>query len=209
MVDSRALRTNTPPSLHKMQKFVYKPLLPVLKLIMGPTLRTAAPAGVDVVELTLNPKYKAKRGYYTLLEEDESSPDSQNREKQSKLWAQTPIWAKITENNTALQDGVRVQRWYLMPRSSTSARISLVLVSPWPPHMVATRFSQWILIHRVISTSQRFQLSCFQCLEKRSSTFCIGQFFHHVIQTALSSLLASLQPHPVNLFQFAKRTTEE
>lgn len=110
MVDSRALRTNTPPSLHKMQKFVYKPLLPVLKLIMGPTLRTAAPAGVDVVELTLNPKYKAKRGYYTLLEEDESSPDSQNREKQSKLWAQTLIWAKITENNTALQDGVRVQR---------------------------------------------------------------------------------------------------
>ncbi|KID95484.1 NAD(P)-binding domain protein, partial [Metarhizium majus ARSEF 297] len=110
MVDSRALRTNTPPSLHKMQKFVYKPLLPVLKLIMGPTLRTAAPTGVDVVELTLSPKYKAKRGFYTLLKEDESSPDSQNREKESKLWAQTLIWANITENNTALQDGVRVQR---------------------------------------------------------------------------------------------------
>ncbi|KAG6358123.1 hypothetical protein INS49_014007 [Diaporthe citri] len=37
LVDSRALRSNTPRSMSLMQTFVYKPLLPVLKLSMGPT----------------------------------------------------------------------------------------------------------------------------------------------------------------------------
>lgn len=86
-----------------MQTFVYKPLLPVLRLAMGPTLRTAEPAGVDVVELTLNPKFAGKRAFFTLLQEDVSSPDSRDEAKQSCLWAQTLIWAKITRENTALQ----------------------------------------------------------------------------------------------------------
>lgn len=102
MVDSRALRTNTPPSLHKMQTFVYKPLLPILRLAMGPTLRTAAPAGVDVVDLTLSPEYAGKRGFYTMLQEDESSPDSRDVERQSRLWKQTLLWAKITQDRTVL-----------------------------------------------------------------------------------------------------------
>jgi NAD(P)-dependent dehydrogenase (short-subunit alcohol dehydrogenase family) len=102
MVDSRALRTNTPSSLHKMQKFVYKPLLPLLRLAMGPTLRTATAAGPDVVELTLSPQYAGQRGFYTLLQKDESSPDSQNESIQSRLWAQTLEWARISSENTAL-----------------------------------------------------------------------------------------------------------
>jgi NAD(P)-dependent dehydrogenase (short-subunit alcohol dehydrogenase family) len=103
MVDSRALHTNTPSSLHKMQKFVYKPLLPVLRLAMGPTLRTAAPAGVDVVELTLNPQYSSQRGFFTMLQKDESSPDSQDEAIQARLWAQTLEWARVSKENTALQ----------------------------------------------------------------------------------------------------------
>ncbi|OAQ59573.1 short-chain dehydrogenase [Pochonia chlamydosporia 170] len=103
MVDSRALRTNTPPSLHKMQTFVYRPLLPILRLIMGPTLRTAAPAGADVVDLTLSPEYAGKRGFFTLLQDDESSPDSRDEEKQARLWKQTLLWAKVTKDSTVLQ----------------------------------------------------------------------------------------------------------
>lgn len=86
-----------------MQKFVYKPLLPLLKVAFGPTLRTAAPAGADVAELALNDKYAGERGFYTLLNKDESSPDSQDKEKQSILWAQTLLWAKISSDNTKLQ----------------------------------------------------------------------------------------------------------
>ncbi|KAL9062527.1 MAG: hypothetical protein Q9157_008842 [Trypethelium eluteriae] len=103
LVDSRALRSNTPVSMARLQKFVLKPLLPLLKLLMGPTLRTAAPAGVDVVELSLNPIYLGKRGFFTLLQEDQSSPDSRDERKQQRLWNKTLEWAKITKENTALQ----------------------------------------------------------------------------------------------------------
>lgn len=103
MVDSRALRTNTPSSMHTRQKFFYKPLLPLLRLPMGHTLRTATPAGIDVLELALGPNYAGEQGFLTLLDKDESSPESQDEGKQSKIWAQTLAWAKITGENTALQ----------------------------------------------------------------------------------------------------------
>ncbi|KAI9692038.1 MAG: hypothetical protein M1820_009573 [Bogoriella megaspora] len=102
LVDSRALRSNTPTSMARMQTFVYKPLLPLLRILMGPTLRTAAPAAVDVVELALNPAYKGQRGFYTLLEKDQSSPESRNREKQKRLWDKTLEWAKISKEDTVL-----------------------------------------------------------------------------------------------------------
>ncbi|RYP05671.1 hypothetical protein DL764_003641 [Monosporascus ibericus] len=104
MVDSRALRTNTPQSLHRMQKFVYKPLLPLLRL-MDPTLRTAAPAGVDVIEVAINPAYSGERGFFTVLKKDQSAPESNDKAKQESLWAQTLVWGHITKGNTALQAG--------------------------------------------------------------------------------------------------------
>ena len=104
MVDSRALSTNTPTSLQYAQMLVYKPLLPVLRLIMGPTLRTAAPCGVDVVELTLNPDFSGERGFYTLREKDVSSPDSQDMEKQEALWSETLKWVGITKDDTSLEN---------------------------------------------------------------------------------------------------------
>ncbi|KAF1954083.1 hypothetical protein CC80DRAFT_506511 [Byssothecium circinans] len=67
LVDSRALTSNTPASLHRMQRFVFKPLLPLLKMSMGPTLRTAQPAGIDVVELAVNPRFADKRGFFNVV----------------------------------------------------------------------------------------------------------------------------------------------
>ncbi len=105
MVDSRALRSNTPTSMHKIQKFLYKPLLPLLRLT-DPTLRTAAPAGIDVIEVALSPAYSGERGFFTLLKKDQSSPKSTDETKQAKLWDQTLVWANINKNNTVLQLGL-------------------------------------------------------------------------------------------------------
>lgn len=102
MIDSRCLRTNTPESLAQLQQSLLATPLTDLQCQMGPTVRTAEPASADVVELALNPAYRGKCGFYTLLREDKSSPDSQNEEKQIKLWDKTLEWARITETNTAL-----------------------------------------------------------------------------------------------------------
>lgn len=49
LVNSDALTTNIPKTLGRSQRFIYKPLLPLLKLMMGPTLCIATPACIDVV----------------------------------------------------------------------------------------------------------------------------------------------------------------
>lgn len=103
LVDSRALRTNTPRSLVLTQAWVYQPLLPLLRLAMDPTLRTAAPAGHNVAELALGDRYAGARGFYTLLAPGESSPESRDARKQAGLWAQTLVWAGIDQANTALR----------------------------------------------------------------------------------------------------------
>lgn len=89
--------------MRMLQRFILKPLLPVLKISMGKTYRTSVPAGVDVMELAVNPEYTGKRGFFTLLKEDKSSPDSQDETKQEALWKKTLEWAKITSANTALE----------------------------------------------------------------------------------------------------------
>ncbi|KAI1133246.1 NAD(P)-binding protein [Nemania abortiva] len=101
MVDSRALRRNTPISLQRKQTFLFKPLQPLLNL-MDSTLRTTAPAAVDVVDLALNHTYAGQRGFYTLLRKDESSPESMDETKQELIWHNTLEWARITPGNTAL-----------------------------------------------------------------------------------------------------------
>lgn len=100
--DSRGLTRDTPQSLHRLQKYFLKPLLPVLRLTQ-PTLRTSAEGGHDIVELAANPIYAGEQGFFTLLKKDDSSPESQNETKQQMLWARTLQWAKITKDNTVLQ----------------------------------------------------------------------------------------------------------
>ncbi|KAI1776757.1 NAD(P)-binding protein [Hypoxylon cercidicola] len=104
LVDSRALRSNTPQALHRMQRFIYKPLLPLLRFADS-TLRTAAPAGTDVIEVAVSPKYLGESGFFTLLKKDQSSPESNDEAKQASLWAQTLIWTNIGKFDTALQPG--------------------------------------------------------------------------------------------------------
>ncbi|KAI9784388.1 MAG: hypothetical protein M1816_000859 [Peltula sp. TS41687] len=102
LTDSRALRTNTPQMLVYMSKFVMQPLRPLLRL-KDPTMRTAAEAGVDVVDLAMNRAFPGERGYFTLLKRDISSPESRDEKKQRKLWVKSAEWARITRENTALE----------------------------------------------------------------------------------------------------------
>ncbi len=66
-------------------------------------MRTAAEAGADVVELAMNKACPKERGYFTLLEKDESSPESNDEEKQRKLWVKSAEWAKISGKDTSLK----------------------------------------------------------------------------------------------------------
>ena len=99
--DSRALRTNTPPMLYYMSKFIIQPLRFLLRF-MDPTMRNAAKAGVDVADLATNNVHPGDRGYFTLLEKDISAPDSMDEETQQKLWVKSMEWARITRKDTAL-----------------------------------------------------------------------------------------------------------
>jgi hypothetical protein len=85
-----------------MQKLVLQPLGPLFHLLTS-TMRTSAKAGADVVELALNPKYEGERGFFTLLQKDESSPESRDKSKQHKLWIKSVEWAGITNDNTAMR----------------------------------------------------------------------------------------------------------
>ncbi|KAI1499595.1 short-chain dehydrogenase/reductase-like protein sdr [Biscogniauxia marginata] len=105
LVDSRALRTNTPQFLHYVQKLVLQPLRPFLRL-KDPSMRTAADAAADVTALVLNQAKTGERGYFKLLNKESSSKASLDETKQEKVWEKTAEWAKITKENTALKSGI-------------------------------------------------------------------------------------------------------
>ena len=99
--DSRALRTNTPWMLFYMSKLIIRPLRFLLRF-MDPTMRVAAEAGVDVVDLATNKAHPGDRGYFTLLKKDISAPNSMDEEKQQNLWVKSMEWARISRKDTAL-----------------------------------------------------------------------------------------------------------
>ncbi|KAI1113086.1 hypothetical protein F5Y14DRAFT_462786 [Nemania sp. NC0429] len=103
--DSRAFTTNTPSSVVNMQKYVLRPFSPLCRLLGIKTFRTSALVAVDVVQLALSTAHPGARGYFTLLNEDETAPQSLEPEVQQRVWAQSAVWAKITKENTALQAG--------------------------------------------------------------------------------------------------------
>ncbi|GAQ38839.1 hypothetical protein AtubIFM55763_002404 [Aspergillus tubingensis] len=100
--DSRALRTNTPLILRIISRLIIQPLRPLLRLL-DPTMRTATEAGEDVVELAVGEKYAGEAGYFTLLKKDESSPESQDGERQEKIWKKTLEWAQVSPKDTVLK----------------------------------------------------------------------------------------------------------
>ncbi|KAI4224936.1 MAG: hypothetical protein L6R36_004295 [Xanthoria steineri] len=99
--DSRALRTNCPPMLVFMSRFVFQPLRPLLRF-MDPTMRTSAEASVDVVDLAVRAVHPQDRGYFTMLKHDDSAPESMELRTQQSLWKKTLEWARITQENTVL-----------------------------------------------------------------------------------------------------------
>ncbi|KAI1378854.1 putative short-chain dehydrogenase [Hypoxylon crocopeplum] len=101
--DSRAFTTNTPNSIQFMQKFVMKPLMPLIRRFADPTFRPSSEAGRDIIELGMGKADDGERGYYTLLEKDEPDPSALDTEKQQKIWTKSVEWAKINKDNTALK----------------------------------------------------------------------------------------------------------
>jgi NAD(P)-dependent dehydrogenase (short-subunit alcohol dehydrogenase family) len=100
--DSRALRVNTPTSVRILSRVIIQPLRPLLKALADPTMRTAGDAALDVVELAVGDNHLHAEGYFTMLKQDTSSPDSLAEEKQEALWRKTLEWANLTEGDTVL-----------------------------------------------------------------------------------------------------------
>jgi len=71
--------------------------------LRDPTLRSCSEAGVDVIELATGKAGPGERGHFTLLKKDQSSAESNDKTKQDKLWKKSAEWAKITQENSALQ----------------------------------------------------------------------------------------------------------
>ena len=62
--DSRALCSNTPTSLWIMSRVIIKPLSPLLRMMVDPTMRSAKDAGVDVIDLAVGKDYAHAEGYF-------------------------------------------------------------------------------------------------------------------------------------------------
>lgn len=99
--DSRALRVNTPLMVQYLSKIVIRPLRPLIRLI-DPTVRTSADAGRDVARLATNEASPDERGYFTLLEKCDSSPDSLDEKKQDEVWRRSAQWVGVADGDTAL-----------------------------------------------------------------------------------------------------------
>ncbi|KAI1824341.1 NAD(P)-binding protein [Xylaria intraflava] len=102
LIDSRALRVNTPKLLCYIQKFVLRPLLPLVQL-SDPTARLVSAAAADVIDLAVSEKFASASGFYTLLSKDVSSPESMNEDKQRALWTKSIEWAHIDNDEIVLK----------------------------------------------------------------------------------------------------------
>jgi hypothetical protein len=72
------------------------PLNFLLRRLVDPTWRTCSEAGVDMVELSVNPKHSnGERGYYTLLKRDQPDDIVRNEQAQERVWKQTAKWTGI------------------------------------------------------------------------------------------------------------------
>ncbi|KAI1254407.1 hypothetical protein MGN70_003809 [Eutypa lata] len=104
--DSRVFTSNTPRSVKLQQKFIMKPFMSVIHRLVDPTFRSAAEAGVELAELAVDKARPGERGYFTLLEKDESDPITMDEDVQKRVWQKSLEWAKITKDNTALKEAV-------------------------------------------------------------------------------------------------------
>ena len=83
--------------------FLIRVLRALLHYFVDPTMRTAAMAGVDVIDLATNKAHSGERGYFTLLKKDVSSPESQDQTKQQRLWEKSLVWTGISSQDTVVR----------------------------------------------------------------------------------------------------------
>jgi hypothetical protein len=88
-------------TLSLMQRLVMQPLRPLLRL-SNPSMRTAAAAGPDLIELATGKAHPGERGYFIHLDKAATSTESQDMATQDRLWATTVEWARITADKTSL-----------------------------------------------------------------------------------------------------------
>ncbi len=67
-----------------MSILVIRPLRLLLRL-MDSTMRTVAKAGAGVVNFATSKAYPGERGYFTLLEKGDSSPESMDEGEEAKV----------------------------------------------------------------------------------------------------------------------------
>jgi hypothetical protein len=85
-------------SLRILSNIVIQPFRPILRFF-DPTMRTVAVAAADIVKLATNEASPDERGYFSLLEKEDSSPDSLNRESQEQLWRKTLEWTGLVNSS--------------------------------------------------------------------------------------------------------------
>ncbi|KAL7629524.1 hypothetical protein AAE478_001045 [Parahypoxylon ruwenzoriense] len=102
LVDSRMFQKNTSAMLSLLMRYAVRALLPLLRY-RNSQMRIGAESAGDAIELALGNVHPGERGYFELLEKDQSSPESRDEAKQESLWAKSAEWARINKDNTALR----------------------------------------------------------------------------------------------------------
>ena len=84
-----------------MSKYVIRPFRPLLRFA-DPTMRTSSEAGTDIAKLAVNEASPGARGFFTMLKEDTSSPDSLNVKTQEDIWEKTFEWAIVSKQSAGV-----------------------------------------------------------------------------------------------------------
>ncbi|TGO65680.1 hypothetical protein BOTNAR_0075g00300 [Botryotinia narcissicola] len=103
LTDSRCMSSGVPSAWWFLMRGVLGPLQPLLKYLV-PTLRNTKVAAADLIDISVGKEHRGSSGYYVMLNKDESSPESQDEEKQLRLWKKSMEWIKLNQNQTPLQE---------------------------------------------------------------------------------------------------------
>ncbi|TGO37779.1 hypothetical protein BHYA_0089g00180 [Botrytis hyacinthi] len=103
LIDSRCMSSGVPSASWFLMRGVLGPLQPLLKYLV-PTLRNTKVVAADLIDISVGKEYRRSSGYYVMLNKDESSPESQDEEKQLRLWKKSMEWIKLSQDQTPLQD---------------------------------------------------------------------------------------------------------
>ncbi|KAF5972370.1 dehydrogenase reductase [Fusarium coicis] len=99
MVDSRAHRIQTP-----FMRFAFSLVLislPILRRFTD-TMRTAAQSGRELVELSVDERFKGTRGYFMGARREEEDISCEDVHKRELLWNACWKWAEMMEEETVL-----------------------------------------------------------------------------------------------------------